>query len=259
MVKNIASFYRRPQNAALYIHGFGGSCEDNGSASSLARHYDYYAINLPGHGKEDLPCFDSSIEAYADYVAEYIIQKKLKDVLLIGHSLGGGVVSITENKLRAAGCDALSGLVLINPVARSILDAPALKKILFPHTLEEMFDLCRYAYFNFDKMNAAEGFSAACELSLEIQLRKEPYLLGLFDEMCGEKALNLIEKSQDNIQTKTLYMTGKHDKIVPPAAPAARLLRHKYIKFFEFEESGHCPHNEEPERFIEAVLCSFEN
>ncbi|MDR2029533.1 MAG: alpha/beta hydrolase, partial [Treponema sp.] len=84
----------------LFIHGFGGSYHDNFSAVMLARHFDYYAINLPGHGDTDIPCFDSGLEGYADYVVSYIRERGLRNLVLAGHSLGGAVVSVAEGKAR---------------------------------------------------------------------------------------------------------------------------------------------------------------
>lgn len=234
----------------VFIHGFGGSYNDNFSASRLSRHFNYYAINLPGHGSEDKPVFDSCIEEYADYVAGYILQKKLTNVLLAGHSLGGGLASVVENKVRAN----ISALFLINPLSASIIEVPNLKNILFPQTLEAMFELCRYAYYNFDAMRQTEGFEASCKEALEIQLKKESYLNGLYDEMCGRKTIKLIEDSEAGISVPTLYMYGRHDRIVPPFEPLARLKGHKHIRFFEFAGSGHCPHNEEPELFTQTIL-----
>ncbi|MDR0568823.1 MAG: alpha/beta hydrolase [Spirochaetaceae bacterium] len=231
----------------LFIHGLGGSYRDNSSAGALSKYFDYYAINLPGHGEADIPRFDASLEEYAYYTAEYIKERNLQNLILMGHSLGGGVVCIAENLVR----NHLAGLILVNPIARSICGVPGLKKILFPTVLEEVFELCRFAYYDFDRMKRAEGFRQACEASLAVQLRKEPYLLGLYDAASSEETIALVEAAQRRLETKTLYMFGRHDRMVPMSEnvqpPNPR------IEFCVFEYSGHCPHNEEPQRFVEQI------
>ncbi|MDR0719444.1 MAG: alpha/beta hydrolase [Treponema sp.] len=238
---------REKLGTILYIHGFGGSYEDNFSAPGLAKHFDYYAINLPGHGENNPPAFDSSLDEYAQYAAAYIKERNLRDVILMGHSLGGGVVSVTENKIR----ERLFALILVNPISRTILNTPEIKKMLLPETPEDVYELCRLAYHDFDSMKDVPGFSKACEEMLAVQLRKKAYLRGLFDEINSEKTISLLEQSIRNITTKTLYMIGRYDRIVPEYG--VQWPSNPHIEYFVFENSGHCPQNEEPRLFVEQV------
>lgn len=70
----------------LFIHGSGG-CKESWKFQT-----DYFkgseAINLPGHPDGEL-C--PTIEEYVDWVHAHIQQKGYKDVVIIGHSLGGGI------------------------------------------------------------------------------------------------------------------------------------------------------------------------
>jgi triacylglycerol lipase len=238
----------------LYIHGFGGSYYDNLSAAILAKRFDYYAVNLPGHGSMDIPRFDSSLEGYADYVASYIRERGFKDLILAGHSLGGAVVSLVEGKVR----DRLSALVLINPLARSICEMPEassldLKRVLLPSTLEDVFDLCRYAYYRYDGMNSAPGFKEVCRKTLAVQLKKKTYLEGLFNVTNTEEAIAALEDAQRRFATRTLYLLGRHDRIVPADAARKSVPNNPLIEFAWLENSGHCPQNEEPLEFVRLV------
>ncbi|MGD0856600.1 MAG: alpha/beta hydrolase [Dehalococcoidia bacterium] len=70
----------------ILIHG-SGACGDVWYYQK--QHFlDADAVDLPGHPKGEL-C--SSIEEYADWLHAYIQQKKYKDVIFAGHSLGGGI------------------------------------------------------------------------------------------------------------------------------------------------------------------------
>lgn len=70
----------------IFIHGSGGSKE---SWSYQTQHFPgAEAIDLPGHPVGE-PC--SSIDGYVDWLQEYIHEKGFQDVVLAGHSLGGGI------------------------------------------------------------------------------------------------------------------------------------------------------------------------
>ena len=70
----------------LFIHGSGG-CKE--SWQYQTRYFkDAEAIDLPGHPDGE-PC--STIDDYADWLHEYITAKGYTDLVIIGHSLGGGI------------------------------------------------------------------------------------------------------------------------------------------------------------------------
>jgi pimeloyl-ACP methyl ester carboxylesterase len=236
----------------LFLHGFTGTYADNFSARGLSRSFDYYALNLPGHRSVKEERFCGGLEDYAAYVAGYIERKDLRGLTLSGHSMGGAVAALVEERARGR----LSSLILINPLARSIKGVSGLEKILFPRTLDDVFALCRYAYHDFESMKEADGFKDACLKTLEFQLERRIYFRGLYEAMTAEETIAAVEAAVRAVQTKTLYITGRHDKIVPNEAgempPCAA--ENKYITPLVFENSGHCPHNEESAAFIRRVL-----
>src|SRR4051812_20354431 len=78
----------------LFIHGFG-------SSKFTWRHvclgvrdiFTYYSIDLPGSGASPAPrYFDYSLEHLSDVVCEFIVQKDLSNLTVVGASFGGGVL-----------------------------------------------------------------------------------------------------------------------------------------------------------------------
>lgn len=70
----------------IFIHGSGG-CKE--SWQFQTQYFDKSeAINLPGHPDGDL-C--PTIEGYTNWMRQYIQSKNYREVVLVGHSLGGGV------------------------------------------------------------------------------------------------------------------------------------------------------------------------
>lgn len=97
----------------LFIHGF---CVDYSymlAAKELAKHFNVYMINLPGHGDnaDHVKTEDMTVYRYCDYVIQYVEERKLNNFYLMGHSMGGAVVSLVENQLK----NRIKGLILVAP------------------------------------------------------------------------------------------------------------------------------------------------
>jgi pimeloyl-ACP methyl ester carboxylesterase len=93
----------------LFIHGSGGSPE------SWIYQTEYFAgseaVALPGH-PEGEPC--PSVDEYGEWLRAYIKRQQYRDVVLVGHSLGGAIAQLYGVKYG----DELKALVLIGTGAR---------------------------------------------------------------------------------------------------------------------------------------------
>ncbi len=79
----------------VLIHGFGGDL-DNWlfNMSTLAEHGSVLAIDLPGHGESSLVVPDPTVDGLARLMWDALDQSGMdRPAALIGHSLGGAVVS----------------------------------------------------------------------------------------------------------------------------------------------------------------------
>jgi pimeloyl-ACP methyl ester carboxylesterase len=236
----------------LFIHGFSETYLSAVCAPYLAQFFDYYAINLPGHGdgENKIAHFDSNINEYAQYVVDYIKKKNLRNLTLVGHSLGGGTVIVAEEAAR----EYLANLIVINPVAGTITQVPNIKKLLLPDTMEEYLEVCEYAYHDMEKLKNYPGFVDICKQSLAHQIERREYLSGLFDSIASPEAVAVVERARANIKTRTLYVFGRYDRIVPMGNLESEVKSNPAIQTKVFEISGHCPHNEEAEGYIGAVV-----
>ena len=235
----------------LFIHGFSETYMAAFCAPALAQFFDYYAINLPGHGdgENKIGHFDSSLEEYAQYVVDYIKKRDLRNLTLVGHSLGGGTVIAAEEAAR----EYLSNLIVINPMARTILQVPNLKKILLPNTLEEYFETAGQVYYNAEALKEIPGIVEICTQGLNHQLERRGYFSALFDAVSSPETISIVEGALKNIKTRTLYVFGRHDRIIPMENLESEVSRNPVIQTKVFENSGHCPHNEEAAAFVECV------
>mgnify|MGYP001613434704 CR=1 FL=1 len=66
----------------------------------LFKRYHLYLLDLPGFGGSEFPPENFNSFDYAEAVAEWIKNKNLKDIILVGHSFGGKVAAIVAKQNR---------------------------------------------------------------------------------------------------------------------------------------------------------------
>lgn len=88
-------------NTIILVHGLGSySKAYQKNISELAKYANVYAIDLPGFGASQLGGFIPGMKNYASLINEFVIEKNLQNVILVGHSMGGQIVAtlaINEN------------------------------------------------------------------------------------------------------------------------------------------------------------------
>jgi pimeloyl-ACP methyl ester carboxylesterase len=116
--------HRQPVSAdrptVVFVHGAGGTHQhwlyqvrDIGFSAT-------YAVDLPGHGRSEGQGRDR-IPAYTDWLAAFLDEAGLDRVILVGHSMGGGIA--LDTALRYP--DRVAGLGLVATGAR-LRVAPAI-------------------------------------------------------------------------------------------------------------------------------------
>ncbi|MEQ1797300.1 MAG: alpha/beta hydrolase [Lacibacter sp.] len=84
----------------LFIHGLGGNSSHWAkSVKELSSTNTCIAIDLPGYGWSDKQVDTKGkdqLQFYADVIAEFLQKKKIKKVILAGHSMGGQIAIITS-------------------------------------------------------------------------------------------------------------------------------------------------------------------
>ena len=93
--KNIFFTDEGKGKAIVLLHGFTESLKIwSGFASKLAEKYRVITIDLPGHGKSDCIASIHTMEVMADAVFTVLKNLKVGKCLMIGHSMGGYVLSL---------------------------------------------------------------------------------------------------------------------------------------------------------------------
>ena len=99
---NIAIEYDQCGNGdttLLFVHGW---CINKDywdiQAGYFCDRYKVVALDLPGFGKSGKNRTNWAFEQYADDVNEFIRTKELKNVILVGHSMSGDILLLTDTK-----------------------------------------------------------------------------------------------------------------------------------------------------------------
>lgn len=221
----------------MLLHAAGGSRLEWPGELRRLPNASVYALDLPGHGRSDPPGRDS-IEAYAAVVLTFIEQMGLRDVVLLGRSMGGAIAQLIGLQRPPA----VSGLVLVATGARlRVMDA-ILEGILddFQTTAEMIVD----------NVWAEEAPSAMIEASRQHLLETDPAVAHGDYVACNR--FDVMDRLGE-IRLPTLVINGTADRMTPlkygrflaDQIPDAQLLI--------VEDAGHMVTLEKPEAVAAAV------
>lgn len=231
----------------VLVHGFGG---DKNSwlfvQESLSAGHVVHAIDLPGHGASSKDVGDGSLDMLADTVVGYLQVNNLSKVHLVGHSLGGAVVTAAAAKSPAR----VASLTLVAPAGfgehinaeylRGFVSAGS-RRELQPYLAALFADpalATRQLADDLMKFKRLDGVDAALSTLLATLLH---------GDQPGIDAATIL----DDLDVPIAVVWGKADVVLPIAN--ADLLA-KRIDVRIVDDAGHMVHMEKPSAIVEAVL-----
>ena len=229
----------------------------------LAKHFRVIAVDLPGYGKSEKGDYSYTMSFYADQIKKLIDELQLKNVVYVGHSMGGQI----GIKLAIKYPTLLNKLILASPAGfeefqrgegdwlRSVMTMKGVKS-----TTEE--GIRRNLAMNFYNWNDKWEWM----VEERVRMRKAAdfdefaYTVvrcvnGMLDEPTFNK-LNLIK-------TPTLVVYGKYDGLIPnpylnPGHTAEVFINGAKdignVQLVELEDAGHMIQIEKSDEFNQAVL-----
>ena len=251
----------------VLIHGMAGSSATwNAVLPSLAEQFTVVAPDLLGHGDSaNPPMADYSLGAFASTVRDVLDVLGHQRATVVGQSLGGGVAMQFAYQFP----DRCERLVLLDSGGLGRDVAPLLRGLTFPG-VEYLFPLV------FTSAACQAGNTVASLLG-KVGLRKSPQAEEMWRSYeslvdparraafirtlrsvinLGGQQVSAHDRLHIGEQIPTLIVWGGRDSNIPieHGYDAHRALPHS--RFEVFEEAGHYPHCEAPERFVR-VLTDF--
>ena len=243
--------------SVFFLHGFTGSAEDwVPIVSSLNKKFNYYCVDLIGHGKSDSPSEGAyyGFESITGQLKEIITELSTGKIIIAGYSYGGRAAL----KFAIKNGYMLKGLILESSTYGISDEQIRKERIIQDNKLAE-FILNNPIEIFIDHWMNSELFNTQKQLPIEVISRIRESKLknnraGLANclKYSGTGIMGNLSRRLKDIPVKTLLITGELDKkftdinremvnLIPES-------KHQII-----ENTGHNIHLEKPQIFIDAV------
>ncbi len=202
----------------------------------LAKEYRLIAIDLSGHGRSETVDGKVSIEEhYAEEVNALVRFLELDDFILVGHSMGGGVVmsyTLKENSLKPR------ALVLVDTAPN--LDVSKLRKGLVKDIVEDRIFLFKSEIFaNYTDTYKIKKAEDRLRLANPSVMQRDLAASNNFD----------ISDRLGEIDIPTFVIVGENDDVVPPAVAKKLEVALPRADIAVIKDADHAPMQEQPVMF----------
>ena len=200
----------------LFIHGLANyALVWKKNIDYLKQFYRCIAIDLPGNGLSDQNAHPFTMKFFADTVNDFIGEMGLKNVQLIGHSMGGQIAITTA--LHHPGC--AESLVLCAPAGFEVFSA--LEKTMYFSTMH-LFDfftndehiLTQTIESSFYK-SPQQGKTVIDDLKQLMRTYKSAYYHKMIEACIKSMVEDTVFNDLQKIQQPTLIIFGNKDALIP--------------------------------------------
>jgi pimeloyl-ACP methyl ester carboxylesterase len=225
----------------LLLHGGGGPATVAGLAERLSRSAHTITPVHPGWDGAQRPAWLSGIDDLALTYLHHLHDHRLRDVLIVGSSLGGWIAAEMAVRDNAG---VITGLVLIDAVGIRVETEPITDVLaLDARTLAE-HSWHAPGRYHVDPADLPPGELARRQGNMATMrtLAGDPY-------MHDPKLLHRLGR----VQVPTLLLWGESDRIATPAYGAAYAAAFGNARLELIPRAGHLPQLEQPEATYELV------
>lgn len=251
--------------AVLLIHGIG----DNSTTwhtvqTMLARRFTVIAPDLLGHGQSDKPRADYSVAAYANGMRDLLSVLDVDRVTVVGHSLGGGVAMqfayqfpqfVDRLVLVGAG-----GVTKDVNVALRIAALPGVSESLallrLPMVLPALQVLGRVGGTVLGSTGVGRDLPDMLRVLADLP---EPTASSAFARTLRAvvdwrgQVVTMLDRCYLTESVPVQLIWGRQDSVIPVSHARLAHAAMPGSALEIFEESGHFPFHDDPERFVEIV------
>ncbi|MGL4647340.1 MAG: alpha/beta fold hydrolase [Mycoplasmoidaceae bacterium] len=226
----------------VYIHGYAANRFSNLSFEERNKKFNYYTFNLPGSWEtyKQFSRNDLKIKLHVKLVVKFLIEQNLRNVILIGHSLGAGIAAMVFKELKKD--KRIIKLVLIAP-----LNITSIPKIItkfnffFPTKFNGLLRLQKIAFKNpnmvVPKLDAKYNFTNKYWSFINMNNK---YIRGVQWELMKPSLFMQIEKGYKSIDVPTLLIVGDSDKLVDHNNTIYHFKNTiEDLEYHKFKDAGH--------------------
>lgn len=242
------------KSSIIYLPGFGCDFTNHKDFKDLLVSYDYYAINFPAHGNSVWKnASDLTINHFANIVVDFIKNRSLSSVILIGHSSSAAVAALVANLLP----EIVIANILISPIETTFQnDAQQVVDIIIPRLPENFTQLQRLKIYDYDNKAIANKFWDEYKTNKLAYFNKNAEPLSLIlGYLLSPELKQSIEKLYSSINTPTLVVIGEADGLIrinDVANKMQKLIPH--ARFCIVPLAGHEPFLENPNYYYTNLI-----
>jgi pimeloyl-ACP methyl ester carboxylesterase len=228
----------------LFLHAESGIEPAAAAIDELAKGARVIAPTHPGYGRSELPKGMRTIDDLSYFYLDMLDQLDLRDLLVVGVSLGGWIAAEIAVKSTAR----FAKLVMANAVGVKVGDRETRDIVdVFALTEKEFVDI---AYCDptrgardYKSLPDAEVLAAARAREATARFAWNPYFHN-----------PRLKDRLHRIRIPTLFLWGAHDRMLSEAYGRAYCALIPAARFETIERAGHFPAHEQPKAFAEKVL-----
>lgn len=234
----------------LFVHGLSSNLDSwKKNIKGLRSDFRTISIDLPGYGKSSRSKTDYSLAEYAGMLINVVDQLNLKNVILVGHSMGGQIAmhSVIENP------DAFEKLILIAPAGIETFteqEATIMKTSYTPAMVVNTSDEQVLANYKMNFYSFPEDAQQMVDDRVAMKSASDfpDYAETVVNNIHAMLEEPVIDKIS-SIEMPVLMIFGKNDMLIPnkyfhPSQSIASLVETSKEKFQDIEvkiidEAGH--------------------
>jgi pimeloyl-ACP methyl ester carboxylesterase len=222
----------------LFLHGLEDLREPRPFMETLAARFDVIVPDHPGYGRSETPSWLDGINDLAYFYLDFIKALGLRDVHLVGHSLGGWIAC--ELAVRAT--HALRSLTLVDSAGLRVLGVDGIDTFLCsPEELQRNL----YADPRRAETRPLDDDALDAQLRAAVMTARLAWDPRFYGRDLG--------KWLHRIDVPTLVLWGADDRVFPVAYADAFARAIPAAQVEILSACGHLPHLERPDAFAERV------
>ena len=226
----------------LFLHGASGMPVMLPCLHKLAERFDVVVPEHPGYGQSGEPEWLENIHDMAYFYLDFLEKLDLKDVLLVGNSMGGWIA--LEIAVRSTA--RIKSMVLVSPAG---VKAPGVNPAdTFLMSPEEQVRALVYD----QKIAEARLAEPVTPEALDVGLKNRHTTARLAWEPRFHDPH--LPKWLHRIQVPVTIVWGAEDRILPVKISEEIKKHIPHAKLEIMRETGHLPHAERPDQFV-AIVC----
>jgi len=247
----------------VLLHGFGASMESwNDILPELSKQFRVFRLDLKGHGLSSKPRDAKySLDDQARIVAAFIRRNQLNDVVLVGHSYGGGVALLSYLALAESEAhNPVTAMVLVDsagypptlPFFVSLLRNPILSTVvqtLVPARRRAEYTLRRL--FHDPRRIDEERIERYAKY---FDLPGAHYALTEVARQIVPKDIEGLLRQIRTITVPTLIIWGANDRAISPSVGHQLNDNIRGSRLEIMEDCGHIPHEERPRETVRIIF-----